>query len=300
MAEAPRPGDCICGHPKTVHGVALDRGTVPCTLCVCNNYSSPDDAAAAFERGELGEVFDAVKGIIGEFFPKQLIDDTLDALKDAAGVVFASGTDISDDEDPGDPYDPPYLNDPGYVMDEMFRLAQQAEEDRQEECCSDCCRCAEPDAMEQTCPKCGSADTSMSYVADRTGYDCSKNKCDPNAGEHFHRVCRRCHYGWGTNDVISFGDQPWEDNVQGQRGERDRIRFEDTSEEHEFLDEVVASNCHVHLERTDKNSFYLGVYGAEGNLLLQFRLAAKEAKVKASLYTADGLEGVDVSAKDPS
>lgn len=67
-----------------------------------------------------------------------------------------------------------------------------------------------PGAPQLSCPKCGHAETGMSYcdgcdLRPSVGFGSkhADDVCDHGDVEHFHRSCARCRYRWRTNDVIN-------------------------------------------------------------------------------------------------
>lgn len=66
----------------------------------------------------------------------------------------------------------------------------------------------EPTAPDLPCPKCGATTTSIDYcdgcrLRPYSAYsgNHADNTCAHGDPEHFHRLCRRCHYQWRTDDV---------------------------------------------------------------------------------------------------
>ena len=85
-----------------------------------------------------------------------------------------------------------------------------------------------------------------------------------------------------------------------QRGPIDRITLDSERTRKKIknpdsMDEIVNSNCTVHLERMDTNWYYLGIYGqGDGDkLLLQVSIHAKKGKrITATVYHDEETDGV--------
>lgn len=67
-----------------------------------------------------------------------------------------------------------------------------------------------PMVADQSCVKCGSADTWLHYAHANSVSDCTPSPRCPwwGGAEHFHRGCRRCQYRWSTNEVPPTAGQP--------------------------------------------------------------------------------------------
>jgi hypothetical protein len=88
---------------------------------------------------------------------------------------------------------------------------------------------------------------------------------------------------------------------QDRRGPWDRItldteRFREEHNAPESLDEIVVSNCTVHLERMDDGWYYLGIYEPNG-LSIQVRIGTVKGRrkaVTANVYGLQNADGIDV------
>lgn len=81
-----------------------------------------------------------------------------------------------------------------------------------------------------------------------------------------------------------------------KRGPDDRITKDYDSEY--SIDEIVVSNCTVHLERMDNRWYYLGVYDDDG-LMLQFSIRALSKKhrtgksrIETLIYGQEKTDGI--------
>ena len=89
--------------------------------------------------------------------------------------------------------------------------------------------------------------------------------------------------------------------LRERRGPWDRItldsqRFRDDFDAPESLDEIVVSECTVHLERMDDGWYFLGINDEDG-LLIQVRIGTVKGRRKAVTATVYGLEnsaGIEV------
>lgn len=72
------------------------------------------------------------------------------------------------------------------------------------------------------------------------------------------------------------------------RGPDDRITFATLG----VVDEIVVSNCTVHLELMDTGRYYLGIYD-DGGLLIQTSIQAlNRRRIEAYVYGLENADGI--------